>query len=503
MESLFFDTRELDKQAREKFNLSEELMMENAACGLEKYVNSLLRENYEYVINKPAVLILCGKGNNGADGYALARRFCCERLNIFVLDFEEPKTQLGILQKERAVTAGVQFIKPADLSYFLDQNSIDVKIVVDCIFGIGFHGQLSAEIEDVINQINQLNENVKKVSCDVPTGLDINGNASGTVFKADLTVTMGAKKICLYSDKAKDFTGTVCEVHLGIHPSKYKDFDTDGKYYLLSEKDMELPERKIENANKGSFGHTAIFCGEKIGAGVIAGKAALKFGSGLVTLISDKKHEFENRMVPFELMTSEKVPEKCNSIAIGMGFGRTEKIGFLNDYLNDKNMSFVLDADVFYNREIVEFLEKFEGMGKIQYRENLVLTPHPKEFASLLNMCGFGDFDTNYVIENRLELVRKFCEKYKGVVLLLKGANSVIGRQNDSEFTCLINPIGSVALSKAGSGDVLSGMIASLMAQKQNAFEAAKNGSLAHAAASQKFVEKYALTPFELIEKLD
>ena len=133
----------------------------------------------------------------------------------------------------------------------------------------------------------------------------------------------------------------------------------------------------------------------------------------------------------------------------------------------------------------------------LRKKRNLVLTPHPKEFSSLLKITSVAFVSTKEVQENRFELVREFCKKYPDVVLLLKGANTLIG-QNEKIF---INPYGSNALSKGGSGDVLGGLIGSLLSQGYSTLDAAINASLAHSLSSLKFNKNnYALTPFDLIE---
>ncbi len=146
----------------------------------------------------------------------------------------------------------------------------------------------------------------------------------------------------------------------------------------------------------------------------------------------------------------------------------------------------VLDAGVFYHKEILQALEK-----------EAVLTPHPKEFLSLLKLVGIN-ISMLELLDNKLEIARDFSQKYPKVVLLLKGANTLIAHQGQ----VFINTLGSVALAKAGSGDVLAGLILSLLSQKYTPLDAAINASLAHAIASLEFKNDYALTPLDLIEKI-
>ena len=187
MQKIFFDTRKQDAAVRERYGLTEELMMENAAAGLEKAVTEKLSET-----EKKQVLVLCGAGNNGADGYALARRII---ENVVVLECIPPKSPLCVIQAERAKKAGVKTVASDSILDYLSCDGKDAGIVVDCIFGSGFHGELPEDICAVIDCVNGMD--LIRLACDVPTGLDQCGNCGKSVFAADMTVTMGARKLCL------------------------------------------------------------------------------------------------------------------------------------------------------------------------------------------------------------------------------------------------------------------------------------------------------------------
>ncbi len=158
-------------------------------------------------------------------------------------------------------------------------------------------------------------------------------------------------------------------------------------------------------------------------------------------------------------------------------------------------MPCVFDADIFYYKEINSLIAE---------RQNLVLTPHPKEAASLLELCGFGSFTVDQVIQNKLELAKKFCQKFKNVVLLLKGSVVIIARwsKEENRTQIFVNPYGSPSLAKGGSGDVLAGLISSLLAQNYDAMNATVSASLAHSFASNKIKNNFSLNPKMLIEKI-
>ena len=485
----------MDKKAREDFCLTEELMMENAAAALESAVLPHVFHQSGRYIDRPNVLVLCGSGNNGADGYALARRLVCHEFSVTCCVVAEPKSDLCILQKKRAQLSGVTFIDLYTLDDFIDRKSFDISVVVDCIYGAGFRLPLSYEAEAVLNSIGRVD--CHRISCDIPTGLDKFGNGA-ICFTADETVTMGSLKFALFSDRAKDCAGRITVANLGISKTNFEHeskFSADA--YLLEKSEMVLPWRKRQNVNKGTFGHVAITSGEKTGAAMIAGTSALNFGAGLVTLVGAKDC---NSM---SLMTSGKMPENASSVSMGSGLGRENKnaLNYLDWLSENREIPFVLDADIFYYKEIKNFLENNCTDEKFS---RCILTPHPKEFSVLLENCGLGNYTTAQVVEQRYELAEKFCEKYRGCILILKGAVVTIAHwsQKEDRFCAYLNPHGTNALAKAGSGDVLSGLAAALLAQGYNSINAAITSSLAHSFASEKFDGSYSLTPEKLIEEI-
>lgn len=491
MNKLFLDTRILDKNIRESCGLSEEIMMENAASAVEKSVIEHTLTNVRY-ISRPTVLILCGSGNNGADGYALARRLISHKLSVVCCIVSEEKSELCIIQKNRAEKSGVRFIDIYELDAFLEEKSFDLEVIVDCIFGSGFHLPVSAEAAAVIESVNK-NE-AYKIACDVPSGLDENGNGE-TIFFADETVTMGALKYSLYSDTAKDYAGKITVANLGVSRDAFETEIFLPHSFVLEYSDAVLPFRKKQNVNKGTFGHVAIIGGKKSGAAQIASFAALNFGAGLVTMVG------ENKSSNAEIMTSDIIPENATSIALGMGLGIetscAEKYISLSFNFAEKkaDVKFVLDADICYSIKVADFLEKFE----------CVITPHPKEFSALLKSCDLGEVSVKEILLKKTEYAKKFCEKYKKAVLVLKGANTIIAswsnKNNRVEY--YINSLGTAALAKAGSGDVLSGMISALLAQGYNTMNAAATASLVHGKLSAGFRNNFSLSPLKLISRLD
>ncbi|RUM71350.1 MAG: NAD(P)H-hydrate dehydratase, partial [Sulfurovum sp.] len=323
-----------------------------------------------------------------------------------------------------------------------------------------------------------------KIACDVPTGIDVDGNPLPMALFCDVTITMGALKECLYSDMAKDYVGEIICVDLGVSHQKYiEGFDTN--LYLLEKLDMKLPSRNRANTHKGSFGHLAVIVGGKEGASIMAGLSALRFGVGLVTLISENIET----TLPLALMQDSQLPYNTTAIAFGMGFDEFEK-DIVEDII-DSDAPIILDAGVFSDEIILEFLEQKE--------RDVILTPHPKEFVNLWNMTIDSPLNIAVLQANRFEKVREFCSIFPNVTLLLKGANMIIAQNS----TLFVNPYGRPNLSKGGSGDVLSGLIGALLAQGNLALTSAVQGSLALTAGANAYDgASYAMLPTDLIAEI-
>lgn len=455
MQNIFYEVNTLDRICYEKYALSEDILMENAALGIKKEIETHFTPN-------ASVLVVCGSGNNGADGITLARQLDKD-YDVRLFLASEPKSDMAILQRKRAEAIGVKTTDSLE----------DADIVVDAIFGSGLKGEIDQKYLQIIDTLNTLKG--YKIACDIPSGIDSSGNITHSAFTADATITMGALKWALFSDDAKDYCGEIKVADLGLSRHLYEQ-DSDIK--LLDFSDMKLPERKKQNTHKGIFGHSAIYCGEKKGAALIAALSAQAFGSGLTTVIGSPEH------VPYEIMTDSGIPKNTTAIAVGMGLGSKTYAPDIIGY------PLVIDADMFRKGGIDEILKT----GK-----SIVLTPHPKEFTELLKQTGFDETDAETVQKNRLGLAKAFSERFPHAVLLLKGANTIITHAN----TAYINPHGSAKLSKGGSGDVLSGLICALLAQGYAPLDAAITGSLALAkAAMNSKLSSYALSPMELIEQI-
>ncbi|WP_298784696.1 NAD(P)H-hydrate dehydratase [uncultured Campylobacter sp.] len=546
MKKIFFSTEELDARASTKFGLGEQILMENAAGRIEREIRKRLKKGSR-------VLALCGGGNNGADALAALRRlsgdFSCTALCVL-----QNRSVAGKFQADAARAAGVKFIdiasakddcghvegasikdacahESASGSYLKDAGAseprgereslsgadnsgggdklrakftsakfetaedggdfgkpgndcgkpgsvlrdeiINAGCIIDGIFGSGLNKALSSEICEILSLANSAKS--LKIAVDIPSGIDKSGRILGAAFCADLTIAMGALKLALFSDGAKDQVGRIKVANLGISRSN---FERGSEYFLLQKSDLKLPLRRKQNTNKGDFGHTYVVSGQMSGAAQMAALAAHAIGSGLVSVVSDEPLNLSPILMQKSSFNAARV------VVCGCGLGE-RKIDLAA--LRGKNC--VIDADLCYESEILSLLSD---------NSNLIITPHPKEFCSLLKIAGIADLSVSELQERRFELARAWSEKFSGV-LVLKGANTLIA-QAGIIYVC---DKGNAALAKGGSGDVLAGLIGGLLAQNYSPLQASICGVLAHALAARAFAKNsYALNPLDLIEEV-
>ncbi|NKQ41663.1 MAG: NAD(P)H-hydrate dehydratase [Sulfurovum sp.] len=465
MRKVFKNCYEMDERCYSEYGLTEDILMEHAAEGIESYIAYNLPE-------ASSILIICGPGNNGADGIALARQM--------QFAFTSVKLHIPFGTKSKMAELQLKRVKKLDYIAIVDEVC-DADVIVDALFGAGLDRELDEKSQDLIDIINDLNG--FKIACDIPTGINETGQVQSVAFCADTTITMGARKECLYSDAAKEMVGEIVRIDLGLRYNYYTK-DIPLSTFLLFKEDIEIPSRDLTKAtHKGSFGHAVVFCGEKEGAAVIAAEAASRFGAGLTTLISH-----ENISPPAHLMNATELPYSTTAMAIGMGLGGFLDSDFLQKRVVDSHLPIVLDADGFYEAQLLEILE--------QKDREIVLTPHPREFTVLWRAVYGEEISTEDVQSDRFGMVRAFGKTYPHITLLLKGANMLISQNN----RILINPYGTTKLSKGGSGDVLSGLIVALLAQGHSGIDAAIQGSLALTQAAENYGgASYSMLPQDII----
>ncbi len=440
------EMRKIDAISIEQFNIPGIVLMENAASAVTREI-----EDFD------SFTVVVGKGNNGGDGLAIARRLINlgKKVDIYLVFNDEFS---GDAEINREILRSMNIpVKTCADTIELTTAIKTSDCIVDAIFGTGIKGDVSVIAKDVIEIINKHSKYT--LSVDVPSGINSDtGEVSTPCIKADKTVTFAAYKRGMLLYPAADYTGEVIVADIQI-PEKA--FDALGiKVNTTDEKFVKrtMPKRK-NNSHKGDYGKILVI-GGKVGMGgavLLSSLASLKMGAGLVTVCIPKDLAGYIGELPYEVMTmpmdfscdADKIAEIVNNydvVLFGNGIGREEYVFALLEKILDKiEVPMVIDADGLF--ALSKFPQKISG-------RKAILTPHSMEMARLLGV------DLKTVEKNRFELSKEFAEKYN-VTLVLKGKHSIItapdGRQN-------VNMTGNSGMATAGSGDVLAGMTASLLA---------------------------------------
>ena len=488
------EMREVDRLTTEKYGIPSILLMENAAHAAARVIAEKLGGS----VAGKSFLILCGKGNNGGDGAALARILWQNRANCFVYLFGkiqetkgDAKVNFEILRKideseetnepndnclliyENYETDSLDFIQPKDTA------------IIDAFFGTGLSRPIKGELKILIEKIKNrknFNRTPFLISLDIPSGLNADfGGQIGENIQADLTVTFTAPKLANVLPPASNFNGELVVANIGSPQELIS--NSPSKLFLSEKEDAQswLEQTKFtSDSYKNKRGHALLIVGSKeyTGAAVLAGNAAMLSGVGLTTIATSESaqtaiaakvlEEVITRSLPetkngaitkkaYE--TIEKLLEKVDVVGIGCGLTSNEKTtkDFVREVIVKRKTPIVIDADA------LNALSPFDLEGSDDLP--LVLTPHEGEFRRLL---GTEDKDA---IKDRVKAVRDFAEKYN-VILVLKGERVLIGAPDGR---VVINPTGNSGLGKAGNGDTLTGIITGFIAQtiavlKENTF---------------------------------
>lgn len=412
-------------------------------------------ENIIEYINGRKIKIFCAKGNNGGDGLALARMFLHDGhdVTVYILEFGAPGTkdfQVN-LARLHSITSNIHFIQGNE--YFPELNDDD--IVIDALFGSGLNRPLEGISAGLVEHINSSAAFI--ISIDLPSGMFTDKSSAGNpVIKANITFTFQCLKLCFLMPENALFFGDVKVLDIGLH----SDFlQTVSALYETIELNSVHSILKPRNpfAHKGSFGHALLIAGSegKMGACLIAARACLRGGCGLLTAAPEINNTALNVFVPEAMTASFSAVEKNihNFSAIGMGPGIEITAETITSLFSLYKKPMVIDAGA------------FTGLARInnwqqQIPEGSVLTPHPKEFDRLFGAVN-NDFE-------RMEKALKISAENK-FIIVLKGHHTLIAKEGRAWF----NTTGNTGLAKGGSGDMLTGMITSLLAQNYEPLHAA------------------------------
>lgn len=431
------------------------------------------------------IVACCGGGNNGGDGYVVASLARSAGLQVRVIAMKRPEELGGDARRaaDAWLDAGGPVGEPG--------GEIEADVIVDALLGTGLDREVRDDYAALIDLI--AGSGAAVVSVDVPSGLHADtGMPLGTAVHADATVSFIGRKRGLETGRAPDFTGTVLFEDLDVPRSVYSDFEPDAERLTDQVIERFLPAR-ARAIHKGALGHLLI-CGGDFnmpGATVLAARAALLTGSGLVSVATRREHSLALAGSVPEAMwadgengdTLDALAERADVMAVGPGLGTSDWSREAWRRLLGHDLPVVLDAD---------------GLNLLAEhgfeRQNWILTPHPGEAGRLLEVS------TADVQRDRFAAARELAERFRAVVVL-KGAGSLVADRAGRVALC---PFGNPAMATAGMGDALTGIIASLVGQAGSCegvlFDAACAGVVAHARAGDSAAEgRRAILAGELI----
>ncbi len=449
------EMREIDRRTIEERGVPSNALMENAGLRVFEAL-----QRYHPDLGSKTIAVVCGKGNNGGDGRVVARLL------------------RGVAKEVVAIEVGSDFTDPLRSS----------DIVIDAVFGIGLSRNVEGEEKKILEAINASKKWVLAV--DIPSGLSADtGKPLGIAVKADVTITMGLPKVGLVLPEAAPFVGRLEVAEIGIPPDVVQDFHLK-RHWITAVDVRPFFRPRNPSTHKGIYGHALLIGGseKKPGAILLSGRAALRTGAGLVTVAlpdrAFKKFPKKFLELMYEPMPSTKrgtvsrkalnqllrVFEGKDAIAVGPGLGVDADTKLIvQGLLRKTDMPMILDADA------LNCLQP-----PLKRKSPTILTPHPGEMARLL------DTTTAVVQKNRLETARDFAVK-QGVFLVLKGFRTVVASPSGELF---VNSTGNAGMATAGMGDVLTGIIASLLAQGMEVLPAVISGVYLHGRAGDRVAER-------------
>ena len=475
--------RELDRRATEQYGIPSILLMENAGLRTFDIACEMIGD-----ASGKRVVVIAGKGNNGGDGFCIARHLANAGADVQCFlagKIEEVRGDARInLDTALKMNISVEEISNTEP---IGMPLLHANLVIDALLGTGIKGEVTGLAADIIDAINACGKPV--LSVDVPSGLiSDTGQIAGKCVRAARTVTYALPKIGLLTYPGAEYVGELTVADINIPKEALE--DNPSRVRLIEEQDVSqrLPHRSPD-AHKGTFGHLAVFAGSPgmTGAASMTAESGARAGAGLVTLGCPESLNAILEVKLTEVMTAPlpeaakgcfsglaasmatMLAERCDAVAIGPGLSvNMEIVEFLKNFLPTVLSPIVIDADGL--NAIAKDTSIFERIPSPK-----VITPHPGELARLLGTSA------DKVQSNRLKSALEAAERFQ-VVCVLKGARTVIATPDGDAY---INPTGHVALASGGSGDVLTGVIGSLLAQGLSTVDAAIVGVYVHGLAGE------------------
>lgn len=464
---------------------------------MERAANACTEQIIKLFGHHDTFYICCGNGNNGGDGLAIARMLLAKNLDIIVIvcgDIQDgsPDCKLNY-DRLKSLNLNVHHFNEQTNSNLFQKEGI----IIDALFGTGLNRAVEGNFKLFIDKINALNYPI--ISIDIPSGLLANEPTSyvNSVVKAKHTLTFQCLKLCFLLPDCAEYIGDWQVIDINLHPDYLSNIVCD-KWMVLEDFVANTLHAKSKFSHKGNNGHALLLAGSysKFGASILAARAALKSGLGLLTVHIPKSGiESLHTACPEAMLSvdeqneySSDLPEldQFNAIGIGPAFGVNDLTKHVLSQLYTHEKPMVIDADAIT-------LTAYDITLKSHLPKNAILTPHVKEFERLFGACK-NAFERH---QKQLE-----CSKSYQVYIILKGAHSCLTCPDGLAY---FNSTGNPGMAKGGSGDVLTGVITSLLAQSYSPKDAAIIGMYVHGLAGDlaaKVKGEISMLPSDLIENL-
>ncbi|MBL7741806.1 MAG: NAD(P)H-hydrate dehydratase [Chitinophagaceae bacterium] len=467
-------------------------LMERAAGKCVEWLEEHIRGDIHYTI-------FCGKGNNGGDGLAIARMLARKNypVTVCILEFGHKGTddfQSNLARLHQAEGADIRFIQSKDNFHSLEKN----EVIIDALFGSGLNRKLEGVTAELVEHIN--NSGCKVISIDIPSGMFVDRSSKGnSIVCADHTLSFQCLKPAFLVAENAGYTGQLHILDIGLHEAFYH--HASGTYEWVNKETVTAihkPRKRF--AHKGNFGHGLLIAGSygKMGAAVLAAKACMRSGIGLLTChIPRNGYDIMQSAVPEAMVMADvslasitKVETdltQFEAIGIGPGIGMAaETKMMIREVLGTYRHPVIVDADALNIIASQKDLLQLIPAGS-------VLTPHPKEFERL-----FGETTDDFA---RIQLALQKAKELK-LIIVLKGHHTLIATTDGKGF---FNSTGNAGMATGGSGDVLTGILTGLLAQGYSSVEAAILGVYLHGLAGDIVAEKLsqeAMVASDIIENL-
>ncbi|MBW7573707.1 NAD(P)H-hydrate dehydratase [Caproiciproducens faecalis] len=494
-------SRELEQSAVDS-GISYLELMENAGAAAVRFLRK------KFSLSGRKVVILCGKGNNGGDGFVAARKLSELGVAVMVVIADGlPHTDLAKTVFSRLKDTSVKILDGAENGERVEAAVSSADFIMDAIYGTGFHGCAPDHMLPLFHAVQ--NSAAVVVSLDIPSGANCDSGAvDGECINADYTITFSTLKNGHLIYPAKKYCGQVAVAPIGIDANLISSQKSSLELTELSQA-QSLMKPRDPLSNKGTYGRLLCICGSEgmAGAAVMSAKAAVRCGAGIVDValprtiypivasqIVEPVHTLldylpDGTMLSDSRSALQKALQKAKVCLIGCGLGcGKETARIVCEIVSDSKVPLIIDAD-----GINVLAENINILKTV--RVPVVLTPHPGEMARLMKTT------VEDVQAHRFEYARSFAAQYN-VILVLKGAGTLIAEPNGMVH---LNPTGNAGMAKGGSGDVLAGMLASFIAQGNDPVAAAVGAVYLHGEAGDRCARRfsqYAMLPTDMIEML-